>query len=295
MRMLLLSLLATSQLAGQQAAAPQIDSSDQGTRSPFRRLELPAPNRLRTGAGAPGHDYWQQRVDYVIRAALDTVAQTVAGEERITYLNRSPDSLRYLWLQLDQNLFNSSSRGSLIFDQRSRFGIAGAQGGITLTKVQLAASVKSPSHPGRAATALSYLVNGTMMRVDLPRPLPPGSREVLEIGWSFPFGPNSNRMGVEQIDGGNVYEVAQWYPRLAVYDDLRGWNTDQYLGQGEFYLEYGSFDVSLTVPSNMLVAATGTLRNASQVLTATQRTRLARARTSDSTIVIRGKDEIGDA
>jgi len=292
--MLLLSLLATSQLAGQQAAAPQIDSSDQGTRSPFRRLELPAPNRLRTGAGAPGPDYWQQRVDYVIRAALDTVAQTVAGEERITYSNRSPDSLRYLWLQLDQNLFNSSSRGSLIFDQRSRFGTAGARGGITLTKVQLAASVKSPSHPGRAATTLKYLVNGTMMRVDLPRPLPPGSREVLEIGWSFPFGPNSNRMGMEQIDGSNVYEVAQWYPRLAVYDDVRGWNTEQYLGQGEFYLEYGSFDVSLTVPSNMLVAATGTLQNPAQVLTASQRSRLSRARGSDSTVVIRGKDEVSD-
>src|SRR3954471_10273092 len=260
----------------------------------FRRLELPAPNRLRTGAGAPGHDYWQQRVDYVIRAALDTVAQTVAGEERITYLNRSPDSLRYLWLQLDQNLFNSSSRGSLIFDQSSRFGTAGAQGGVTLTKVQLAASAKSSSHPGRAATALNYLVNGTMMRVDLPRPLPPGSREVLEIGWSFPFGPNSNRMGTEQIDGSYVYEVAQWYPRLAVYDDVRGWNTEQYLGQGEFYLEYGSFDVSLTVPANMLVAATGTLQNPAQVLTATQRSRLVRARTSDSTVIIRGKDEITD-
>ena len=295
MRMLLLSLLATTQLAAQQPAAPsQSDSSEQGDRSPFRRLELPAPNRLRTGAGAPGPDYWQQRVDYVIRASLDTAAQTVTGEERITYSNRSPDTLRYLWLQLDQNLFNSSSRGSLIFDQNSRFGTAGAQGGVTLTKVQLAASAKSSSRPGRPATALKYVVNGTMMRVDLPRPLPPGGREVLEIGWSFPFGPNSNRMGVEQIDGSSVYEVAQWYPRLAVYDDVRGWNTEQYLGQGEFYLEYGSFDVSLTVPSNMLVAATGTLQNPAQVLTATQRSRLSRARTSDSTVVIRGKDEVSD-
>jgi len=256
MRILLLSLLATAQLAAQQAAAPsQTDSSTQGDRSPFRRLELTAPNRLRTGAGAPGPDYWQQRVDYIIRASLDTAARAVTGEERITYSNRSPDTLRYLWLQLDQNLFNSSSRGSLIFDQSSRFGTAGAQGGFTLTKVQLAASAKSSSRPARPATPLTYVVNGTMMRVDLPRPLPPGAREVLEIGWSFPFGPISNRMGVEQIDGSDVYEVAQWYPRLAVYDDVRGWNTEQYLGQGEFYLEYGSFDVSLTVPSNMLVAA----------------------------------------
>jgi hypothetical protein len=130
--------------------------------------------------------------------------------------------------------------------------------------------------------------------VDLRRPLPPGGHQSLEIAWSFPFGPNSNRMGVELIDGSYVFEVAQWYPRLAVYDDVRGWNTEQYLGQGEFYLEYGSFDVSLTVPANMLVAATGNLQNSAQVLTAGQRNRLARARASDSTVVIRGQDEIGD-
>jgi hypothetical protein len=295
--MLLLSLVAAAQLAAkQQTAAPSPTDSalDRGNSSPFRRLELPAPNRLRTGAGAPGPEYWQQRVDYMIRASLDTAAQTVTGEERITYANRSPDTLRYLWLQLDQNLFNSTSRGSLIFDQNSRFGTAGAKGGVTLTKVRLPAAAKSSARPARPATDLKYVVNGTMLRVDLSRPLPPGGREVLEIGWSFPFGPNSNRMGIEQIDGSYVYEVAQWYPRLAVYDDVRGWNTEQYLGQGEFYLEYGSFDVSLTVPSNMLVAATGTLQNPAQVLTPTQRSRLSRARASDSTVVIRSKDEVSD-
>jgi hypothetical protein len=262
--------------------------------SPFRPLELPAPNRVRTSAGAPGPAYWQQRVDYVIRASLDTVAQTVTGEERITYSNRSPDTLRYLWLQLDQNLFSSSSRGSRLFDQASRFGTHGAEGGVTLTKVTTGAVAGAAGRPARPGAPLPHIVNGTMMKIDLPRPLPPGARQVLEIGWSFPFGPNSNRMGIELIDGSYVYEVAQWYPRLAVYDDVRGWNTDQYLGQGEFYLEYGSFDVSLTVPANMLVAATGTLQNPAQVLTATQRARLARARASDTTIVIRGKDEIRD-
>jgi hypothetical protein len=262
--------------------------------SPFRPLELPAPNRVRTSAGAPGPAYWQQRVDYVIRASLDTVAQTVTGEERITYSNRSPDTLRYLWLQLDQNLFSSSSRGSRLFDQASRFGTHGAEGGVTLTKLTTGAVAGAAGRPARPGAPLPHIVNGTMMKIDLPRPLPPGARQVLEIGWSFPFGPNSNRMGIELIDGSYVYEVAQWYPRLAVYDDVRGWNTDQYLGQGEFYLEYGSFDVSLTVPANMLVAATGTLQNPAQVLTATQRARLARARASDTTIVIRGKDEIRD-
>jgi hypothetical protein len=274
----------------------QVDSAvSSSDRSPFRRLELPAPNRIRTGSGAPGPDYWQQRVDYVIRASLDTVSRKVSGHERIGYLNRSPETLHYLWLQLDQNLFTAGSRGSLLFDQGSRFGTQGAEGGVTLTQVAEPASRAVAGRAAQPAKQLHYLVNGTLMKVDLPRPLPPGGLQVIEIGWSFPFGPNSNRMGVEPIDGSTVYEVAQWYPRLAVYDDVRGWNTEQYLGQGEFYLEYGHFDVSLTVPANMLVAATGTLQNPGEVLTATQRARLARARLSDSTIVIQAKDEITDA
>jgi len=265
-----------------------------GDESPFRRLELPTPNTIRTGAGTPGPDYWQQRVDYVIRASLDTVAQRVTGEERITYTNRSPDTLRYLWLQLDQNLFLSGSRGNRLFGRESPSGARGPEGGFTLTKVADPGAAAAAGRPARRGGPLEYLVNGTVMKLNLARPLPPGGRQALEIGWSFPFAPNSNRMGIELIDGSYVYEVAQWYPRLAVYDDVRGWNTEQYLGQGEFYLEYGSFDVSLTVPANMLVAATGTLQNPTRVLTAAQRARLARARASDSTVVIRGKDEIAD-
>ncbi len=291
----LLFLLSSPAVAAQQPTAmqrPDDSLRSWGDVSPFRRLELPAPNTIRTGTGAPGPDYWQQRVDYVIRASLDTVAQTVTGEERITYTNNSPDTLRYLWIQLDQNLFNSSSRGSHLFDRDSRFGTRGAEGGVTLTKVAQPAAPGARGLTAVPATRLKYLVNGTLMRVDLARPLAPRGSQVLDIAWSFPFGPNSNRMGLELIDGSHVYEVAQWYPRLAVYDDIRGWNTEQYLGQGEFYLEYGSFDVSLTVPANMLVAATGTLQNPAQVLTATQRARLIRARTSDSTIIIRGLSEM---
>jgi hypothetical protein len=288
---------AVRSLVAQQVTPPRSPGDGPSSRSdasPFRQLELPAPNAMRTGAGAPGPDYWQQRVDYVIRASLDTVAQRVSGDERISYTNNSPDTLRYLWLQLDQNLFNSKSRGYRLFAQDSRFGTRGAEGGVTLTRVVSPAIAAGPGRPAQKASRLTYLVNGTLMKVELARPLPPKSRQLLDISWSFPFGPNSNRMGIEQIDGSYVYEVAQWYPRLAVYDDVRGWNTEQYLGQGEFYLEYGSFDVSLTVPANMLVAATGTLQNPVQVLTATQRARLARARASDSTVIIRGADEIGD-
>jgi hypothetical protein len=294
----LLLAFAGAPLAAQQTAPAPAISGDtlapRGDDSPFRRIELPAANTIRTGAGTPGPDYWQQRADYVIRASLDTVALQVKGEERITYTNHSPDTLHYLWLQLDQNLFSDSSRGSRLFDRYSRFGTGGADGGFTLIRVAEPASAPSQGRPPRRGRSLTYLVNGTVMKVSLARPLPPRGHQVLEIAWSFPFGPNSNRMGIEMIDGSHVFEVAQWYPRLAVYDDVRGWNTEQYLGQGEFYLEYGSFDVSLTVPANMLVAATGTLQNPSQVLTASQRSRLARARSSDSTVVIRSKDEIGD-
>jgi hypothetical protein len=266
---------------GPAAAAP-------GDQSPFHRLELLSPTSVRSGSGAPGQAYWQQRADYVIKATLDTAAKAVSGEEEITYANNSPDTLRYLWLQLDQNLFTDSSRGEALFPDFS-----GTDGGVRLAWVGEPARPAARGRKAEPAAPLHYLVNGTMMRVDLERPLPPGGRQRLGVSWTFPFGPKRNRMGIETVDGATTYEVAQWYPRLAVYDDVRGWNTEQYIGLGEFYLEYGSFDVSLTVPANMLVAATGTLRNPDQVLTARERARLAQARHSERTVVIRGKDEIG--
>ena len=280
-------LLFASTVSAQQPTDPRRGAPDT---SAFRRLELPAPTTIRTGSGMPGRDYWQQRVDYTIRATLDTGARSLRGEERITYHNNSPDTLRYLWLHLEQNRFRTDSRGYLVEERRGRFGAD--EGGMRILEVSSPALVVR-GKPG-TATTLTYRVEGTVMRIDLDRPLPPRARVVLEIGWSFPFGPKRSRMGIEDIDGGTTYEVAQWYPRLAVYDDIRGWNTEQYYGQGEFYLEYGSFDVRLRVPADMLVAATGTLRNPGQVLTTTQRQRLARARSSDSTVLIRGPDEVRD-
>jgi hypothetical protein len=249
--------------------------------SAFRRLELPPPSATRSASGAPGSAYWQQRADYVIRASLDTSTRTLRGEERITYANNSPDTLRFLWLHLDQNLFTPESRGHRVFNQREDYG-QGADGGLQLLKV------------AAGGVTLPQTVNGTLVRVDLAKPLPPRGKQVLELEWTMAFGPGRNRMGIEEIDGSVVYEVAQWYPRLAVYDDIRGWNADQYYGQGEFYLEYGSFDVSLTVPANMILAATGVLQNPNEVLTPAQRSRLAQARTSPTTVIIRGRDEIAD-
>src|SRR2546430_442815 len=139
-------------------------------------------------------------------------------------------------------------------------------------------------------------VSGTVMRAELDRPLPPGQAATLELAYSFEVPEHgSDRMGREQLPGGWLYEIAQWYPRLAVYDDVRGWNTEQYLGQGEFYLEYGDFDVAITAPRGFLVAATGTLVNPLEVLTAAERARLARALRSDTTVAIVAKGEVGQA
>jgi hypothetical protein len=263
--------------------------------SPFHRLHLPAGTNIRTGSGKPGKEYWQQRADYTISASLDTATKSLTGEERIVYHNNSPDTLRYVWMQLDQNLFRQDSRGALIFDQSSRFGTAGANGGFGLSGVgvrQLPASTRATAG---TFVPVTPVVNGTMMRLDLPRPLPPGAGLQIDVAWRFPFGANANRMGIESVDGNDIYEVAQWYPRMAVYDDVRGWNTEQYYGQGEFYLEYGSFDVSLTVPTDMPIGATGVLTDPASVLTPLQRQRLAAAKRSRTTVIIRGKDEIGPA
>jgi hypothetical protein len=293
--------LALPAAAQQPPASPgRLAPSEPGDSSPFRRLELPEPSAARSASGAPGKGYWQQRADYVIRATLDTSARTVRGEETITYTNNSPDTLRFVWVQLDQNMFTASSRSALMAGSlRGAAAEPGERGGASpegmrLLKVAEPATPAARGKPGIPPTELHYLVNGTVMRVDLARALAPGGRQKLEVGWSFPFPDAANRMGVEEIDGNPLFEVAQWYPRMAVYDDVRGWNTEQYYGRGEFYLEYGSFDVSLTVPADMLVAATGTLRNPDEVLTAAQRARLARARTSGATVVVRGEDEIGD-
>src|SRR5213080_4692473 len=261
-----------------------------GDTSPFRRLALPAPNEVREGSGRPGPRYWQQRADYTIRATLDTATHTIAGSETLRYVNNSPDTLRYLWLQLDQNIYKANSRGAALNPTDARFAGRGFEGGYTIDYVRAVRRVGQAA--GRIPLATSG--NGTMLRVDLERPLAPGGRAELELAYRFEVPEHgSDRMGREQFAGGWLYEVAQWYPQVAVYDDVRGWNTEQYLGQGEFYLEYGDFDVSITVPRSFVVASTGTLTNAVEVLTVNQRARLARAVRSDTTVAIITKAEVG--
>src|SRR5689334_24015241 len=290
---LLLAALVQQPVTPPPAAPPSLPATAHDT-SPFRRLELPTPNLLREGSGRPGPRYWQQRVDYTINVALDTATHTVAGDETIRYTNNSPDTLTYLWLQVDQNIYRTDSRGSFINPADARWSARGFEGGDMISSFAVV-------RPGAAkgvtrAVPLQTTVNGTMLRADLDRPLAPGASVTLAVAYKFQVPEHgSDRMGRQQFGGRWLYEIAQWYPRMAVYDDVRGWNTEQYLGQGEFYLEYGDIDFAITVPRSYVVAATGNLLNPEAVLTAAERTRLTGARRADSTVAIIGKTEAGSA
>ena len=283
MRQPLLCLVSGLLVVGSLAAQAPADVADD---SPFRALSLPAPNAYRTGSGRPGPAYWQQRVDYRIEARLDDDSQELSGRETIQYHNRSPDQLSYLWLHLDQNICAPGSVTQLldqppliflgsVFD----FSCQGFAGGVTLESVSV---------DGAEA---DYHVYGTTMRLELPEVLEAHHQVTLDITWRFPIPEyGAARMGRD----GSLYEMAQWYPRLAVYDDVHGWNAEPYIGAGEFYLEYGSFDVVLTLPAGYIVAATGDLQNPEDVLTATQRRRLALARESAEPVAVITAEEAGD-
>jgi hypothetical protein len=247
--------------------------------SPFRPLALPPASATRSASGAPGPRYWQQRADYTLEATLDTATNVLRGRGRIYYVNRSPEFLDHVWVQLDQNVFapNSISRalnlpplrfaGGVVFDFTSK----GFVGGITIDRFAVA---------GRP---LQKKVLGTMMRVELPRPLAPNLSITFDIAWHFSIPPyGGGRMGRV---GSRFYELGQWYPRMAVYDDVQGWDTLPFLGAGEFHLEYGDFDVTLTVPAGFQVTATGWLQNPSIVRTPQERARLARAFTTPGQVV----------
>jgi hypothetical protein len=274
----------------------------------FSPIPLPEPSRTRGADGEPGPGYWQQQVDYTIRATLDTTAKRLSGAEVIRYTNHSPDTLRFVWMQLDQNLFREGSTGSLLFPSDSRFGDGGFAGGFDIdsvvqcsgTEAQQANGTTSTRRKRRqkpavnppprcAASPLKTRVDDTMMFVDLASPIPPGGITTFELAYRFDIPEHgADRMGRD----GALYEIAQWYPRMAVYDDVHGWNTDQYLGQGEFYLEYGNIAYEVTVPAGYIVAGTGVLQNPADVLTTAQRGRLATALKSDTTIHIVTEPEL---
>ncbi len=239
---------------------------------PLSRMEWPGPNRYRSADGSPGPDYWQQRADYRISATLDTASRSISGRVQIRYTNNSPDTLHYVWLQLDQNLYQPGSEGSMLFAADSRWGVRSFHGGYELRDVRVNGQVVTPR------------IHDTMMQLTLPASLAPkGGNVAFTMDFSFRVPEHgSDRMGRD----GPLYEIAQWYPRMAVYDDVKGWNTDPYLGQGEFYLEYGDIDFSVTVPAGYTVAASGMLQNPREVLSAEQQERLARAAKTQQVIAI---------
>jgi hypothetical protein len=261
--------------------APAVDVTGVGDTSMFAPLNLPPGNSYRSGSGMAGPRYFQQRADYDLHATLDTAAKALRGEMTLRYTNHSPDTLRFIWFQTEQNAFKAGSLNSYVFPADSRFGARNFEGGDVFDRFNEVA--------GARKTALKLRVEGTVTKVDLAAPLAPGQTTTFDVAWHFNIPEHgADRMGRD----GSLYELAQWYPRVCVYDDLRGWNTEPYLGQGEFYLEYGDFKLSVTVPSGYIVAATGTLENGSEVLTPTELSRLARAAKSDSTVHITTLEEL---
>ena len=272
-------------LIAARAVAGQSDGSVADS-SHFRALSLPAPNEYRTGSGRPGPKYWQQRVDYRIAATLDPAKNELRGRETIHYVNHSPDALPYLWLFVEQNLCEPNSITNQLNQPPLVF--LGTSFDFSCQGFNSAPKLESMTILGREVKRTRF---GTTLRVDLATPLASGGAVDIDAVWHFNVpAQGGGRMGHD----GPLYEMAQWYPRLAVYDDVKGWNHEPYIGAGEFYLEYGDFDVTLTVPTEDIIAATGELQNPEQVLTPAQRQRLALARHSDTAIAIIRGDEAGD-
>ena len=295
MRKLALSLLALATFA---LHAQNINTSK------FRQLgqELPTPNVYRTASGAPGHEYYQQRADYDMSITLDDETQRIYGEETITYTNNSPDELRYLWVQLDQNMRAQNSttqqiktggifnqRGATAqtaFNQLKNNQFYDFDGGFKLAYVKTTFGANLP-----------YTVNNTMMRVDLPTPLRQGQKFSFKIKWWFNINDRMDiggRSGYEYFEEEDnyLYTIAQFFPHMAVYNDVEGWQNKQFLGQGEFTLPFGDYKVDITVPSDHIVASTGELTNASRILSSKQRARLAKAKKSyDDPVIIVTQEE----
>ncbi len=263
----------------------------------FRQMgpdEMATPNTYRTASGAPGTDYWQQQVDYKMKIRLDDDIQKIHGEETITYHNNSPDVLYYLWIQLDQNIYAKDNNSAKIeqmkiSDQMQTNDLIDLypwfDGGFKLDKVADAAGKDLP-----------YIVNQTMMRIDLPKPIQPGQSYSLQINWNYNINDRmrlGGRSGYEYFDTDKnyLYTIAQYYPRLVAYMDYSGWQHKQFLGSGEFTLDFGNYEVALTVPSDHIVAASGVLQNPKDVLTADQLSRYNKAKTSTEPVIICTQDE----
>lgn len=244
-------------------------------------------NEYRSASGQPGPSYWQNRVDYKIIATLDTAEKKVTGDVTITYKNNSPDPLKFLWLQLDQNIYREDSRGeATTLISGGRWANREFTQGDELKSVEVIMDGK--------VTKAKYIVSDTRMQLWLPNTLAPKKGMVqIKINYDFSVPKyGTDRMGRVDTKNGWIYEIAQWYPRMCVYDDIEGWNTLPYLGAGEFYLEYGNIDYTITAPSNLIVVGSGELKNPEECLTPTVLKRLKEAKGSDKTVTIVSADEL---
>jgi len=267
-----------------------------GQEDKFRQLEeiLPTPNSYRSASGEPGPDYWQQRVDYTIDVRLDETDNSIHGSETIRYRNQSPHTLRYLWVQLDPNIFAPDSDANRTRSGRIGFGNRASMGELDsiLERTQrFDGRCMIESVTDSLGKGLDTFTVDTMMRIDLPEPLLSGQEFSLKIQWSYLINNSKligGRTGYEPFekDGNSIYEIAQWFPRLAAFTDVTGWQHKQYLGQGEFTLEFGDYLVRITAPADHIVAATGELQNPNEVLSETQRERLEEARNSERPVLI---------
>jgi hypothetical protein len=278
----------------------------------FRQLDevLPTANIYRTAGGEPGHHYWQQQVDYVIDVSLDENKRRLTGRESITYTNNSPDTLRFLWLQLDQNRFRKDSMAELtkVFTDRKgrtdksdnsseepppQISINELRRQQFMADHTLGYEIKSVT--GSGGNALPHTIVGSLMRIDLAQPLPSGDSTSLNIEFAFNILEEdavSARSGYEHFPddarkGGNdIFQLAQWFPRLAAYTDYEGWTNKEFLGRGEFTLEFGTYEVAITVPADHIVSSTGVLQNPAEVLSQEQRERLEKAETAKKPVFI---------
>jgi hypothetical protein len=280
----------TGVLAQGRPAAPQ-PGAGSGARA-FEQLDhlLPTPSETRLASGAPGPQYWQQQVDYDIQVRLDDERQRLEGRETISYTNRSPHTLTYLWLQLDQNRFkpDSLSVRSAAAPSLSELPYTGFSQALEYEKFDGGFEIAAVTDGSGAP--LAHVVVDTMMRIDLPQPLGPGAKSTIAIKFAFNIVDGTKiraRTGYERFkDGNHIYEIAQFYPRAVAYLDYQGWQHKPYLGSGEFTLQFGNFQLAIDVPADHVVAASGTLQNTAAVLSPLQRERFAKARTAAKPLYI---------
>lgn len=280
----LLFLFATTSWA--QEEAPKERAPGHTNQSKFKQLyeEFSTPNTYRSASGAPGPDYYQQQANYVMNIELDDRNRRIKGEETITYINNSPDVLEYLWVQLDQNVRTKDSKAKLkdggalpLAEPASSF--AGKYMGEPFDGGFVLESVKDAS-----GKALPHTINFTMMRIDLPQPLKSKDQVSFSIKWNYNIPDhtvNRARSGYEEFkDGNRAYVIAQFFPRMAVYSDVEGWQNHQFWGSGEFALPFGDYEVNITVPADHIMDATGTLQNRKEIFSKEMMSRYEKAKKS---------------